>query len=201
MKRPSYSVHYVTSAIHGHHFCVPSELYELLVIKAETTPGMLSYALDGAAYSYLEAGKEKTTTVPLVATRIGVPIEHWDFSHGASTSPPSKARQVREAHAKQHGINRVVVHQDDPRTNRIEWRNRKFAHCFLYQGAKRDTAQHQVDTLMAVHEHPLSLAELGTRLKLTPVQTYLVFLRCWLAQRLQWDIESMPLNGQLLVGR
>jgi hypothetical protein len=199
MKREKYSLYYVTSAIHGCHFCLPSEVHEALVIKAETTPGLLTYKLDGPTYIYHKDGTEMTTTIPMTATIAGGAVQHWDVSNGPKDSKPSMARQVKEAHAAASNVERVLVCRGEWRINQIEWGNRKLAHTYLFQGRRFDTAKHEVDALMAMHGRTSRLGDLTSRLGLTTAQGYLVFLRCWLKGRVSWDLTTAPLNLELVV--
>lgn len=201
MKREKYSLYYVTSAIHGGHFCVPSELHEALVIKAETTPGLLTYKLDGPTYRYEKDGKEMTTTVPMTASMTSGSTQHWDVSEGPKGAKPSRARQVKEAHATASNVARVLVCRDELRANQLEWGNRKLAHAYLFQGRKFDTANHEAAALLVMHKRPASLGEMAQQLGLTAAQGYLVFLRCWLKGRFSWDIATVPLGLALSVGR
>jgi hypothetical protein len=201
MKREKYSLYYVTSAIHGGHFCVPSELHEALVIKAETTPNLLTYKLDGPTFRYEKDGQELTTTVPMTASLAGGATQHWDVSDGPKGAKPSLARQVKEAHAAASNVERVLLCRDELRTNQLEWGNRKLAHTYLFQGRNFDTVKLEATALMTMHKRPASLGEMAQQLGLTAAQGYLVFLRCWMKGRFRWDIATVPLGLGLSVGR
>lgn len=200
MKRASYSLYYVNSAIHKKQFCVSSRLHELLIIAAETTPGLTTYQLEGPTFSYIVNGKEKTTSIPMTATLADGRSQYWDFSNGGPDSAPSKGQQVRAAHAQQREIQRVVVYEAECFSKPVEWRNRAVASVLLYQGVTRDTLEAETAALSAILESPLTLTQLMKVLGLTRTQTFLVFLRCWLKGRLQWDIETAPLTANLWVG-
>lgn len=201
MKRPSYSVSYVNSAIHRTQFCVPSKLHELLIVWAETTPGLHTFKLEGPTYEYLDGAVEKTTSVPMTVTLVDGCIQHWDFSRSAAHAKPSPARQVRAAHALHLGIEQFTLYEPLCWLEQTETRNRLTAHTLLYQGATHDTALAEASALTALHNSSMSLESLTTVLELTSVQTSLVFLRCWLKGRLHWDIKSEPLGSKLMVGR
>jgi hypothetical protein len=194
MKRPSYSLYYVTSAIFGKHFCVSSALMEALIIKLETTVGVQTYTLAGPTYSYIDCGVSKTTSVPVTAMTSAGKLQHWEFGNGCRASKPSIARQVREAHAATDGVERVVIFKDDLRTNQVEWTNRKVALAYLFQGRGLDTSKREASVLAAIHGHKFNLGGLGKHLDLTNAQAYHVFLRCWLKGRLNWDISEVPLG-------
>ena len=199
MKREKYSLYYVTSAIHGCHFCVPSAVHEALIIKAETTPGLLTYKLEGPTYRYDEDGKEMATTIAMTASVAGGAIQHWDVSNGTKGSKPSMARQVKEAHASSSNIERVLVCRGEWLINQVEWGNRKLAHAYLFQGRRFDTAKHEEKALMTMNGHRSSLGALTSLLGLTNAQGYLVFLRCWLKGRVSWDITAAPLSLELAI--
>ncbi len=201
MKRPSYSVYYVTSALFGQHFCVSSALMEALIIKLETTVGVQTYKLYGPIYSYVESGLTKTTSVPITAMTSEGKMQYWDFGNGRRASKPSIARQVREAHAASEGVERVVVFKEDLRTNQVEWTNRKIALAYLFQGRNLDTSKREAGVLTAIPEHKFSLGSLAQHLGLTNAQAYHVFLRCWLKGRLTWDLTRVPLSLNMEVAR
>lgn len=202
-KRESYSFFEFPSLHCGRRIRLDSRTLERTLIELETTPGVAAWQKVDQQVPFGFEGKQRLAVLQLLVSR-----RHPDGDSAwqrvqlvrGTGSHLEEAALVagREFCERQH-VQHVALHANRATAGPYELRNRTAAHAWLLQARERSTRLLEQRLVQQVSRQPVSLSELSQLLDLTPLQTRLVFIRCWLRQLVGWDIGYEPIGHDLQV--
>jgi hypothetical protein len=160
-KRTGYSEHYVLSPTVG-QVCLPNGTYEALLAWADTEPGVCDVKLIRQEVHYRDAGREKSTQVPLRLTLRTGAVCYWDCglarSDGSNQSPAVAAkRNFAQAADADYRLFTWGFFAE----RRTELSSRMALQNVLYSGRNLDTSKEEAAALLLVTKAPHTVAELA----------------------------------------
>lgn len=195
MKRPSYSLYFVPSVLHGREMLVGDQLTSMLIAWAETTPRVKTFTVGAPAFVYDdEQGKTKETKVSLSVGMLDGAVAYWDGCRADQQEKQAKPLAVKASHARLAGARHHVFSDGilDPAS--IERRNRVAAHQLLYLGRNRDTDELETRLLMRLASGPVSLSSFASHHAVSHEVATLAVMRAFLKGRVHVPLQSQPLG-------
>jgi hypothetical protein len=169
---------------------------------ADTEPGVLAVTLVDLAVVYQDAGRTKTTRVPLRVTfRTGV-LAYWDCAFadpgdGKWSAALAAKREFARASDAEYRVMTWRFFAD----HRLELQGRLALQNVLYSGRAVDTSAEEASVLLHVGRAPHTVEALAATLGYTDPVAMLVVARLWRAGMVVLPLAAAGLNMQWQVSR
>jgi hypothetical protein len=200
-KRTSYSQHYVLSPT-ADQVCLSSRGLANLLAWADTEPGVADVALVNSAVLYQDAGRTKTTRVPLRLTWRTGAVEYWDFAFvDPAESEWSGAIAAKRAFAKAEGAGYWLASGRFFSDRPWELNGRLALQNVLFSGRGLDSSEAEASILLQVSKVPRTVAELAATLQYADSLAMLAVARLWRSGKVSLPLATAGLNMRCLVKR
>jgi hypothetical protein len=198
-KRASYSEHHVLSPTLG-QVCLPNLETEALLAWADTEPGVCDVKLIRQVIHYQDAGKEKSTQVPLRLTLRTGAVCYWDCDLARSDgSRPSRAVAAKRSFAQAADADYRLFTWDFFAERRIELSSRMALQNVLYCGCTLNTSKEEAAALLLVAKAPHTVAELAARIGCQESTAMLVAAKLRMQGRVCLPLAAGGLSARWLV--
>jgi hypothetical protein len=198
-KRASYSEHHVLSPTLG-QVCLPNRASEALLAWADTEPGVCEVKLIRQVIHYQDAGKERSTHVPLRLTLRTGAVCYWDCSlarsDGSSQSPAVAAkRNFAQAADADYRLFTWGFFAE----RRMELSSRMALQNVLFCGRTLDTSKEEAAALLLVAKAPYTVAELAASIGCQESTAMLVAAKLRMQGRVCLPLAAGGLSARWLV--
>lgn len=177
MKRESYSIHRVKSARYGIYLTLSDQLHELLVIRADTTPGISEYSVYSPTFTYVVRGREREGQFPVAARFNDDHVEFWSSTWERTPDLGSSIHLAQAAHAVHMGATHHLYTLEELETNWTLLKNRSTMQSILGAGYATSTTHVESGVLAALHKKSSQMlvvlaAEIGASLAMTQLAVF-----------------------------
>lgn len=198
-KRAGYSEHHVLSPTLG-QVCLPNRASEALLAWADTEPGVCELKLIRQVIHYQDAGKERSTHVPLRLTLRTGAVCYWDCSlarsDGSSQSPAVAAkRNFAQAADADYRLFTWGFFAE----RRMELSSRMALQNVLFCGRTLDTSKEEAAALLLVAKAPYTVAELAASIGCQESTAMLVAAKLRMQGRVCLPLATGGLSARWLV--
>lgn len=190
-KRPCYSIHRVKSARYGVFLMLRDQLHELLLIRADTLPGIAGYSVYSPAFTYMVRGQEREARFTVAVRFDDGHCELWSSTWERTPDMQSPLHLAQMTHAQHLGAAHYLYTVDELESNRTLLKNRSTMQSILGAGYATETRPIESRILAALRKKSsVALATLVHETGASLAMTQLAVFRLVVAGLVEGELES-----------